>query len=86
MDELMLDGNAAAGLLQEVFAVEITTAVGTCAACGANGAVGATRLYRGAGLVLRCAQCDNPLLKVVKDDARIWISFPGLRALAVTSS
>jgi hypothetical protein len=27
MDELMLDGNAVAGLLQEVFAVEMTTAV-----------------------------------------------------------
>ena len=30
MDELMLDGNAVAGLLQEVFAVEMTTAIGTC--------------------------------------------------------
>ena len=30
MDALMLDGNAVAGLLQEVFAVEMTTAVGTC--------------------------------------------------------
>ena len=39
MDELMLDGNAVAGLLQEVFAVEITTAVGTCASCGAAGSM-----------------------------------------------
>jgi hypothetical protein len=30
MDALMLDGNAVAGLLQEVFAVEMTTAIGTC--------------------------------------------------------
>ena len=28
MDELMLDGNAVAGLLQELFAVEMTTALG----------------------------------------------------------
>ena len=28
MDALMLDGNAVAGLLQEVFAVEVTTAIG----------------------------------------------------------
>src|SRR5258705_7342397 len=35
MDELMLDGNAIAGLLQELFAVEMTTAVGTCGDCGA---------------------------------------------------
>ena len=37
MDAGMLDGNAVAGLLQEVFAVEVTTATGTCAACGAAG-------------------------------------------------
>ena len=36
MDELMLDGNAVAGLLQEVFAAEMTTATGTCAGCGAS--------------------------------------------------
>ena len=36
MDELMLDGNAVAGLLQEVFAVEMTTAIGTCGNCGAT--------------------------------------------------
>jgi Family of unknown function (DUF6510) len=35
MGELMLDGNAIAGLLQEVFAVQMTTAIGTCAGCGA---------------------------------------------------
>ena len=35
MDELMLDGNAVAGMLQEVFAVEMTTAIGTCGSCGA---------------------------------------------------
>src|SRR4029450_8601329 len=29
MDELMLDGNAIAGLLQEVFAVEMTTEIGS---------------------------------------------------------
>jgi hypothetical protein len=32
MDELMLDGNAVAELLQEVFAVEMTTAIGPVAA------------------------------------------------------
>jgi hypothetical protein len=31
----MLDGTAVAGLLREVFAVEMTTAFGTCGECGA---------------------------------------------------
>ena len=36
MDELMLDGNAVAGMLGEVFAVEMTTTTGTCGGCGAG--------------------------------------------------
>jgi Zn finger protein HypA/HybF involved in hydrogenase expression len=83
MDALMLDGNAVAGLLQEVFAVEMTTAIGTCGNCGASEAVGAIHVYRGAGIVLRCPHCDNPLVKIVKDDTRMWIAFPGVRALSV---
>jgi hypothetical protein len=83
MDALMLDGNAVAGLLQEVFAVEMTTAIGTCANCGASEAVGAVRVYIGAGVVLRCPHCENALVKIVKDESRLWIAFPGVRALAI---
>ena len=85
MDSLMLDGNAVAGLLQEVFAVEMTAAIGTCAGCGASEPVGAVHVYRGAGIVLRCPHCDNLLAKVVKDGTRVWLSFPGLQALAVAA-
>ena len=84
MDSLMLDGNAVAGLLQEVFAVEITTATGTCAACGASEAVGALRVFRGAGIVMRCPTCDSALVSIVKDDTRVWIGFHGVRTLQVT--
>jgi Family of unknown function (DUF6510) len=84
MDELMLDGNAVAGLLQEVFAVEVTTAIGTCDGCGAAEAVGAIHVFRGAGVVLRCPRCNNPLIKIVRDDTRLWIGFPGIRTLEVT--
>jgi hypothetical protein len=79
----MLDGNAIAGLLQEVFAVEMTTALGTCGGCGATEAVGAIHVYRGAGIVLRCPHCHNALVTVVEGEARMWIGFPGLRALEV---
>jgi hypothetical protein len=84
MDELMLDGNAVAGLLQEVFAVEMTTAIGTCNGCDAAEAVGAIHVFRGAGVVLRCPHCNNPLIKIVRDDTRLWIGFPGIRTLEVT--
>ena len=83
MDELMLDGNAVAGLLQEVFAVEMTTAIGTCARCGTPGPVGAVHVYRGAGIVLRCPHCGNALAKIVKRDSKVWMDFTGTRTLEV---
>jgi Family of unknown function (DUF6510) len=84
VDALMLDGNAVAGLLQEVFAVEMTTALGTCGNCGATDAVGAVHVYRGAGVVMRCPHCDDALVTIVKDDTRVWMGFRGVRALQVT--
>ena len=81
MGELMLDGNAIAGLLQELFAVEMTTAIGTCGGCGTAGPVGAAHAYRGAGIVLRCPHCDNVLAKIVKNDSQVWIDVRGIRTL-----
>jgi Family of unknown function (DUF6510) len=81
MDELVLDGNAVAGLLAEVFAAEVTTAHGTCAGCGATEQVGAVRVYKAAGYVLRCPHCESVLAKLVTDGNRVWLDFRGLRNL-----
>jgi recombinational DNA repair protein (RecF pathway) len=81
MDKLMLDGNAVAGLLQEVFGADMTSAIGSCAACGVTEPVGAIHVYRGAGIVLRCPHCDNALAAIVRDERRVWITFQGIRAL-----
>jgi len=84
MDELMLDGNAVAGMLGEVFAVEMTTDTGTCRNCGAAGPVGAMHAFRGAGIVLRCPHCDNALVKIVESSTRMWIDFGGMQTLQIT--
>ena len=84
MDALMLDGNAIAGLLQEVFAVEMTTASATCAACDAIEPLGAVHVFRGAGIVMRCPHCETVLGTIVRGDARVWIGFAGARMLQVT--
>ncbi len=81
MDELTLDGNAVAGLLAEVFAAEMTTARGTCNHCGAVEPVGAVRVYRAAGFVLRCPHCESVVAKLVTDGSRTWIDLRGLRTL-----
>ena len=83
MDERRLDGNAAAGILAEVFATEISAAVGICDGCGAAEAIGAVHLYRGAGLVLRCPHCDTALIRVVVAPHRTFIDVRGLRSLEV---
>jgi hypothetical protein len=82
MEERELDGNAAAGILQQVFAAEVTTATGTCAGCGRVDVLGAAVVYPGGpGMVLRCRGCDSVLVKVATDGGRIWLDMTGVRTL-----
>jgi hypothetical protein len=79
-DALVLDGNAIAGLLADVFhGAEMTGSVRGCATCGQRHAIGEHRLYRGAGYVLRCPGCSDVALTVVEGDgrreARFWGSW-----------
>ena len=80
--DLTLDGNAIGGLLGEIFATEMTTARGTCASCGTEGAVGAAVVYMHApGTVARCPVCDSVLLRIVRAHGRVWLEARGLRCL-----
>jgi Family of unknown function (DUF6510) len=81
LEELILDGNAAAGLLAQIFVPEMTSAVFTCAGCGAIHPLGAARLYHGAGNVLRCTDCSGVLLRVVSAGERAFIELTGIRRL-----
>jgi hypothetical protein len=65
--ELLLDGNAAAGLLQEIFAEEMTASPAECAHCGRVGELGTLLAFtQGPGVVLRCPACENVILRVVQ--------------------
>jgi hypothetical protein len=86
MDEqdLKLDGNAEAGLLREVFAVELTTARGCCDSCGAIAEVGAVTVYANApGCILRCPQCENVLMRIARDGSRYWLDVRGMSWLEI---
>ena len=79
--DLRLDGNAAAGLLQDIFVHELTGARGACAGCGAVGEIGAQHLYmtpRSPGAVLRCATCTSILMVVVHAEGRFRVGLQGL--------
>ena len=82
MDELMVDGNAAAGDLQQVFAVEVTELTGVCVACGAAGPLAEAHVFeRGPGLVLRCRDCDGVLARLVRLPDRMLIELRGVLRL-----
>jgi hypothetical protein len=61
---LWLDGNAIAGLLDEVFGADLTATERGCQSCGALTRVGAHRVYRGAGIVVRCPVCGDLALRI----------------------
>jgi predicted RNA-binding Zn-ribbon protein involved in translation (DUF1610 family) len=62
---LMLDGNAAAGLLSEVFGPEATGAVAHCGNCGAEGPVGTLLVYaHGMGVVFHCPRCEHVMIRI----------------------
>ena len=81
-----LDGNALAGTLGEVFAVDVTTAMGRCDGCGAESVMAETRVYLDApGIVARCVGCDAVLLRVVTSPDRIWLDLRRLSYLQLAT-
>jgi hypothetical protein len=84
--ELRLDGNAAAGVLREVFVDELSAASGQCAACGAIAEIGAQHLYmqpQSPGAVLRCRSCESVLMVLVHNRGRYRFGLQGLKWLEV---
>ncbi|PWU17294.1 MAG: hypothetical protein C5B48_16115 [Candidatus Rokuibacteriota bacterium] len=81
--ELRLDGNAAAGLLTEVFAAEMTVASATCAGCGATNVLARAHLYAQApGSVLRCPNCTALLMCIVRrPDGGLIVDLGGIRRI-----
>lgn len=80
-EELVLDGNALAGALSQIFVADVTMARVTCGACGGVGHLATARLYRAAGEVLRCSNCDAVLLQLVTAPDRIYLVLTGTRCL-----
>jgi ribosomal protein S27E len=82
MDELRLDGNTAGGLLGEIFPFEMTTAQVTCANCGSLWRVGQAMVYgHGMGTIVRCASCDNALIRIGRGPGRYLLDMRGVRYL-----
>ena len=80
MDEL--DGNAAAGVLQEIFGIEMTAVAATCVTRGAVAPIGESTLYAGGpGTVIRCRSCDGLLVVITQVRGRYCVDLTGIRAV-----
>ena len=84
---LRLDGNAAAGILSELFVPDLTAARATCAGCGVSGAVGALLVYaHGMGTVMRCPSCDGVVLRVTRTATQVWLDPTGARRIIIAAA
>jgi hypothetical protein len=77
-DETHLDGNAAGGMLVDVFAHEMTAALASCGGCGTVAPLGALLEYgQPMGIVL---------LRIVRTPGLLRLDFSGIRLLTIPES
>ena len=82
-----LDGNAAAGELNRIFAFDITATEGQCSNCGARRRFAEAHVYmKCPGIVARCAGCGHVLLRLVNAGGRLLLELRGMAYFALDKS
>jgi len=82
-----LDGNAAAGEMTEIFAMDVTAAEGQCAHCGTIKHLAEAHVYvKSPGVVARCAVCEQVLLRFVSVRQQVFLDVRGLTYLSLDRS
>ncbi len=75
---LMLDGNAVAGELEQIFGRDMTMAVARCAGCARDAELGALMAFtRGPGVVLRCPACEQAIARIVATPSAVYLEARG---------
>jgi hypothetical protein len=84
-DMMALDGNAAAGLLRQLFAFDVTVARIVCNGCASAHPLAALRLYgQPMGSILRCPDCSAVLIRVVAREPKYWLDMRGVESLSIS--
>jgi Family of unknown function (DUF6510) len=84
IEEMRLDGNAAGGILRDVFTHDMTAALATCAGCRTVGPIGALLEYgHNMGVVLRCPTCDTAVLRIARTAGRLRLDLSGVSLLTI---
>jgi hypothetical protein len=85
VDTLRVDGNAAAGILSELFVPDLTSARARCGGCGTTRTIGALLVYaHGMGTVVRCPGCDRVVLRVARTPTHVWLDATGATSIVIT--
>ncbi|GAA1988345.1 DUF6510 family protein [Microbacterium pumilum] len=79
----VVDGNAAAGILSEIFAGDATTMIGVCGGCGSVAplAEAVVELDDDCAIV-RCRGCTHTLVTVIRAPAQMRVVLGTLREVA----
>ena len=86
-DTAPLDGNAAGGILRELFAFDVTTAIVICEGCDAEGEIAQARVYGGSmGALLRCAHCDTVMIRLTHTPQGFFLDMRGARRMFVRAA
>ena len=84
--ELMLDGNALAGIFFDIFGVEMTASPTECASCGRTGDLGTLLAFtRAPGIILRCPACEQVMLRVVRTPGGTYLDARGVVYLKISN-
>ena len=83
-DALRVDGNAAAGILSELFVPDLTAARAKCAGCGTMRTIGALVVYgHGMGTVVRCPGCDAVVMRIARTPTHVWLDATGATSIVI---
>jgi hypothetical protein len=81
-----IDGNAAGGILSELFVRDLTVARAKCAGCGVTRTIGVLLVYaHGMGTVMRCPGCDGVVLRIARTPTHLWLDATGAASIAVSA-
>ena len=84
IQSLMLDGNALAGLLHELFEAEMTVAPVECATCGRYGEMGSLWAFvESPGYILRCPGCQNIIMRITVTPRQVYVDSRGAAYLCI---
>jgi hypothetical protein len=81
-----VDGNAAAGIMSELFVPDLTAARAKCAGCGATRTIGVLLVYaHGMGTVMRCPDCDAVVMRIARTPTHFWLDASGATSIAISA-